>query len=751
MRARRLAPLFAVAVSLTVAVGPASAGSLYTTGSGKSKTLHFDAAPGETNNVSMSFAVQNNTEVVWVSDWAPIAVGTGCQEVAGSVYCTLAPLIAIDIKLGDGNDGAAASLALPTNIAGEAGDDGISAGPAADNLDGGSGDDQLSGGGGADVLTGGDGTDRADFFSSAGQSISLDDLPNDGTAGQDANVHSDVEALGGGDGPDTMTGTDANETFIGRDGDDVIDGGGGDDMLEGDGGGDTLHGGAGNDTLTGVYGFGGGDCATDHLYGDAGNDSVTVSGTDSSGDGGPDDDVLRPYNVCTGVALNGGDGIDVADFGYQGAGFVTLDDVANDGVSGPGTTNVHTDIENLQGGGGPDVLIGDAGANSVDGGPGDDILDGAGGADTLTGGDGSDVVDYSSRTSPVHVDLDGETGDDGEAGEGDSVGSDVEGIWGGSANDVLAGGPGDDSIDGGPGADQISGGPGDDTADYSLRSAAVTADTSGSAGDDGEAGEGDSIAADVEDLVGGAGNDTLSGNAAANYIWGGPGNDVLAGGDGNDSLAGDDGNDSLDGGAGIDDFSADAGDDTVLMQDTVAEFAVCGDGNDSVTADRTDVVDSDCEQVSLPPLPPKTSTTRLPRTPIVRTTPLPPPPPALAVADTTAPRGSLLLKPVTLRRALRIGQRVVVSCDTTCSSRIELELSAKAARRLGMKNVKGPVVVATGVRATVNSTHYVVVIRFAKKLRAKLAKAPRLSLRLHAVFADSAGNRRPILRKLALR
>jgi hypothetical protein len=283
--------------------------------------------------------------------------------------------------------------------------------------------------------------------------------------------------------------------------------------------------------------------------------------------------------------------------------------------------------------------------------------------------------------------------------------------------------------------------------DYTLRSAPVTADTSGSAGDDGEAGEGDSIASDVEDLFGGAGGDSLTGSAGANVLDGGGGGDTLVGGDAGDTLLGGDGNDSLDGGPGTDQFSADGGDDTILMQDTLTEHAGCGDGTDNVSADRSDIVDLDCEQVTRAaritrtPLP-----IRPPRTPTTSTPPIVP-----AVVDTTAPRGTLAISPLRLRRALKIGQRVSVTCDTACSSRIELQLSAKAARRLGLKGSKGPVIVATGVRSAVNSRHYVIVIRFASKLRSRLAKAKTLSLRLHAVFADAADNERSTLRRLVLR
>jgi Ca2+-binding RTX toxin-like protein len=124
------------------------------------------------------------------------------------------------------------------------------------------------------------------------------------------------------------------------------------------------------------------------------------------------------------------------------------------------------------------------------GGKGGDYLYADSGADTLLGGAGFDVVSYGSRTRPVTVDLDGSKRDDGERGEKDTVGADVEGIVGGAGADRLTGNAADNRIVGG-------------------------------AGDDG--------------LVGGAGNDTLIGQAGNDSISGGPGSDYLVGESPNDN------------------------------------------------------------------------------------------------------------------------------------------------------------------------------------------------------------------------
>ena len=114
----------------------------------------------------------------------------------------------------------------------------------------------------------------------------------------------------------------------------------------------------------------------------------------------------------------------------------------------------------------------------------------------------------------------------------------------------------------------------------------------------------------IENLVTGAGNDTITGNAAANSIIanagqdsvnGGEGNDTIHGGTGFDTLEGGDGDDSLEGGAladllrggndqdhldggdGADQIYGDAGNDT-LLGGSGADRLFGGDGNDWIDA-----------------------------------------------------------------------------------------------------------------------------------------------------------------------
>jgi len=82
----------------------------------------------------------------------------------------------------------------------------------------------------------------------------------------------------------------------------------------------------------------------------------------------------------------------------------------------------------------------------------------------------------------------------------------------------------------------------------------------------------------IENVVGGSGADTVSGNDAANNIAGGGGNDTIAGGAGQDYLRGDAGDDRIVGGADFDDINGNIGADT----------ASGGAGNDWVVGGKDD-------------------------------------------------------------------------------------------------------------------------------------------------------------------
>jgi hypothetical protein len=260
----------------------------------------------------------------------------------------------------------------------------------------------------------------------------------------------------------TIVGTARNDTITGTAGADVIASLGGDDTVNALGGDDIVCLGTGNDVL---------DAG-------AGNDSFFAEATTDGADtiaGGGDTDNAYYYQRTTALTIR-------------------LDTLANDGEAGEGDY-VKDDIENVQGGQNGNRLVGSNVPNILSGGNGPDMLLGAGGDDTLygmggndemiggadndwvfghTGDDtyiaaagvdgkdffegsvGSDTASYTARTTPVLVNLDN-IADDGSAGEGDDMRSDVENIIGGTAGDTLTahslavnnlnGGQGDDTLD----------------------------------------------------------------------------------------------------------------------------------------------------------------------------------------------------------------------------------------------------------------------------------------------------------------
>ncbi len=136
----------------------------------------------------------------------------------------------------------------------------------------------------------------------------------------------------------------------------------------------------------------------------------------------------------------------------------------------------------------------------------------------------------------------------------------------GDGTDAVIGGPGNDELDAGTGPDSINAGAYRDTAIYGARGVAQPVDVSldGVANDGGAADGGghDNVRSNVENVVAGAGADTLVGSAVRNALTGGGGQDALHGLAGDDVLRanGDGSTDTIDCGAGRDQAFADLAD-----------------------------------------------------------------------------------------------------------------------------------------------------------------------------------------------
>ncbi|HEX8240488.1 MAG TPA: calcium-binding protein [Allosphingosinicella sp.] len=313
--------------------------------------------------------------------------------------------------------------------------------------------------------------------------------------------------------------TSANLLMVGDQSNNALWAGSGEDLLYGGIGDDELHGGDGSD----------------RIYGDAGADYL-------DGDGGAD----FLYGGTENDHLSGGSGMD-----------------ALNGEAGD---------DNLNGGDDADVLLGGAGNDELYGGIGDDLLiaEIGDGQDSLDGGlpfspslgslDGTDTVVYRYFSGDATIRITQPTGN--AAGMGDFglvIGPEARGAngeSGGFGNDSLSSiekaavhaGNGADTLklDDDSNVDSINyvdlGTQGDnqyDTIDFTLRTDDVTVILSANTLSYRTHGFLETLfgtnvhslkVLNAEAVLGGSGNDTITGNAAGNHIKGNAGNDIIRGG-----------------------------------------------------------------------------------------------------------------------------------------------------------------------------------------------------------------------------
>ncbi len=697
----------AIAFLVACSASAAHAASVHIATEDGEQVLHYDADPGEYNSLGFSLLDGGGLQVL---DSASITTGSGCGPADPPqdhrVYCAEPEIDKLVISLGDMND----ALHSPSFDAPPIEANG---GPGSDQFNTRSGDEKLEGGEGDDMFDAWiSGEDSDDFAGGPGDdwiyygnrqeplTITLDGLPGDGAAGENDNVHADVDQVYSGTANDLIQGGPGDELLHGGSGDDVIDGGAGEDTL--DGGAicehDELHGGDDADLLLFK--------STGSLFGDGGDDVIRFDGSWC----GPPEDV------------GGGPGTDTLDLHFLPVEVsISLDDVADDFGEGE-AGNVHSDVENVFASDAGASLIGSPAANVLTGGNGDDLLAGRGGADVLTGGGGVDVADYSGLTAPLSLTLDG-IANDGQAGENGSLAG-VENLIGGAGPDTLLGNDGDNVLDGGPGADVIGGGDGLDAVDYFSRTDPVSVDLDGAAGDDGAAGEGDTVGADVEGAFGGLAADTLVGNAADGFLAGAEGNDTISDPGGEDLLSGEDGDDDVD------------------SRDGVFDYVACDAGDDQLFNDQWDHFDQ-CEYVNV--LRPK---------PIVPENPPAQPPLPLRPTDRSGPTSSLKPpKGQRLRQVRKHGLRLRVSCDEPC--RLTAKLTAlgktrRALRRAGLRAAGKPL--ARGRRpgmAMGERTVTLTLTGVGRKAFELLSPKARFEVAMTAT--DRLGNRRTVRSAVTLR
>jgi Ca2+-binding RTX toxin-like protein len=132
-----------------------------------------------------------------------------------------------------------------------------------------------------------------------------------------------------------------------------------------------------------------------------------------------------------------------------------------------------------------------------------------------------------------------------------------------SAAETFTGGAGADTFKLGAGDDIANGGDGVDTVDLSDQTANLTLSPNNYSAQN--TGAGNKTLLNIENFIGGSGNDIMFGGTGDNRYEGGAGNDTLNGGAGNDTLIGGGGNDILSGGTGTNILEGGEGDDTYVV------------------------------------------------------------------------------------------------------------------------------------------------------------------------------------------
>ncbi len=196
----------------------------------------------------------------------------------------------------------------------------------------------------------------------------------------------------------------------------------------------------------------------------------------------------------------------------------------------------------------PDCIIGLGGNDSLNGGGGTDNIAGGAGNDTLfsvweeaatlDGGAGTDTISYKNYPFEVTVNLSTSTfpGSDTVSNFESVTGSALhDTLTGDGSANVLTGGRGNDFLEGLAGGDTLWGEDGNDTLSYASSDAAVNVDLLARTASGGHA-AGDSWGG-IENLIGSAHADTLTGGDLDNVIEGGAGGDTLSGGFGADTLS----------------------------------------------------------------------------------------------------------------------------------------------------------------------------------------------------------------------
>src|SRR6185503_17929678 len=402
----------------------------------------------------------------------------------------------------------------------------------------------FDGGAGNDTIDGRGGFDQAFYNNAVGTVSGISVNMAAGTVVGDTSINTDtlrsIESVRGTNFADTYA-----ATGFGQSGALNIGDSGTFNEFEGLAGNDTITG-NGNTRITFVNATGG--VTVDFLAGTAtgdasvGTDTFTgisqVRGSQFAdtiiGDGLNNTYVATVDNVSD--TFDGGAGFDTANYSaYSAALTVTLNGSNQIIVQGSGSDDAHSDtianVENFVGGTGVDTVAGD-GFNNTYVATVDNVRD------IFDGGAGFDTANYSAYSAALTVTLNGSNqiivqGSGSDDAHSDTI-ANVENFTGGTGVDTVTG----DGFNNTYSAtvdnvrDIFDGGAGFDAANYSAYSAALSVALNGIAqvivhGSGSDDAHSDMIA-NVENVVGGFGNDLFVGDANNNTFTGGAGTDQIS-------------------------------------------------------------------------------------------------------------------------------------------------------------------------------------------------------------------------------
>jgi Ca2+-binding RTX toxin-like protein len=244
---------------------------------------------------------------------------------------------------------------------------------------------------------------------------------------------------------------------------------------------DTFLGQGGNDTFTGNNGV-------DNLQGEAGNDTfIATSSSDGADiiDGGADSDTVD-YSVLTSKIIATLDGTTQTT--------VTIGGSADDTIK---------NIENIIGGTNDDTFTGNSANNTFDG-------------RSSTNGDIVSYNNVSDTGISIVIDLKNDTA----TGDGNDTLLNIENIIGGAGDDTI-------KMSTGTETNTIDGNNGTDTISYEYYTTAVTVDLRNDTTLQTVVANNFDLIKNIENIIGGTGNDSFKGNSANNAIDGGAGSDIV--------------------------------------------------------------------------------------------------------------------------------------------------------------------------------------------------------------------------------